>query len=226
MKLSAQFKDAAGDYLHLLERGYSPGKILPLVSSRYQLSGTERSMLYRGIFSNDKKAARLKKQVSFPVNPLHIDGFNVLITIASYLQGLPVFMACDGLLRDASYLRGKIQSITTFEPAVDLLFQNLQQIEGEHTIYLDKEVALHKKIDALLTNAGTGKVTQLNLVIVENVDEKLISIDQGSVCTSDTEIIEMTSSVIFDLARHAITARFNPDLFDLGGYLFSHNRRQ
>jgi len=223
MKLSAQFNDAAGDYLLLLERGYTPGKILPLVSSRYQLSGTERSMLYRGIFSNDKKSARLKKLVSVPVNPLHIDGFNILITIASYLQGLPVFIACDGLLRDASYLRGKIQRITTFEPAVDLLLQNLQHIEGEHTIYLDKEVALHKKIDALLTKGGLKKDTRLNLVIMENVDKKLISIENGSVCTSDTEVIEMTSSAVYDLARHVISARFHPDLFDLARYLFSHD---
>jgi hypothetical protein len=224
MKLSPKFKDAAEDYLFLLKRGYSAGKILPLVSSRYQLSGTERSMLYRGIFLHDTKTARLKMLVSVPVNPLHIDGFNVLITIASYLQGLPVFIACDGFLRDAAYLRGKIQSITTFEPAIDLLIQNLQHIEGEHTIYLDQEVALHKKIDALLAKRGIKKDTQPNLVILENVDKKLISVENGSVCTSDTEIIEKTSCVVFDLARHVISDRFNPDLFDLGRYLFAHDQ--
>jgi hypothetical protein len=214
MKLSASFRDASGDYLHLLERGYSSGQILPLVSSRYQLSATESSMLYRGVFTKAQSSARLKKLVSSPTAPLHIDGFNVLITIASYLQGLPVFLACDGCLRDAAYVRGNIQKITNFDRAAMMLLQSLNRINGKHTIYLDREVALHKQIAALLEQPN-----DLKLVIAEKVDEKLISIAEGVLCSSDTEIIEMASVAVFDLARYVITHHFEPDFFDLEAYL-------
>jgi hypothetical protein len=216
MKLSAQFRDAAADYLHLLERSYSPGKILPLVSSRYQLSSVERTMLYRGVFTQQQKAARQKKLVTMPRAPLQIDGFNVLITIASYLQGLPVFLACDGWVRDAAYVRGKIEMIATFDRAAGLLLQSLQRISGKHKIYLDKEVHLHEKIATLLEQSN-----DLKLIITEKVDKKLISIAQGVVCSSDTEIIEMASAAVFDLARYAITHHFEPVFFDLDEYLSS-----
>lgn len=215
MKLSAQFRDAAADYLHLLERGYSAGKILPLVSSRYQLSGVERTMLYRGVFTQQKKTARQKKLVTMPRAPLQIDGFNVLITIASYLQGLPVFLAGDGLVRDAAYVRGKIEMIATFERAAGLLLKSLHRIEGEQVIFLDQEVTLHNDIGQMLAGATSWDESKHRLAIIEKVDEALKLTDNGCICTSDSGIIDAANIPFFDLARYVLASNFNSDFFDM-----------
>ncbi len=215
MKLSAQFNDAAADYQHLLERGYSAGKVLPLVSNRYQLSGIERTMLYRGVFAQEQRVARRKKLATIPVAPLQIDGFNVLITIASYLQGLPVFLAGDGLLRDAAYVRGKIEMIATFEQATALLLKSLLHFEGGQMIFLDREVTAHKEIEKMLTAAAIWDHSTQRLIITEKVDKTLISSYSGCVCTSDTGIIDAANIPVFDLARHVLAINFFPDFFDL-----------
>lgn len=215
MKLSASFRDAASDYLHLLERGYSAGKILPLVSSRYQLSGVERTMLYRGVFTQQQKTARQRKLATMPGAPLQIDGFNVLITIASYLQGLPVFLAGDGLVRDAAYVRGKIDMIATFERAAGLLLISLRRIEGEQLIFLDREVTLHNHIGQMLARTPSWDKSRQRLAIIEKVDQALKLSDSGCICTSDTGIIDAANIPVFDLARHVLAENFNPDFLDL-----------
>ena len=42
-------KDAARDYRFLLNRSYPQKASIKLVGDRYQLSGQERSVLYRGV---------------------------------------------------------------------------------------------------------------------------------------------------------------------------------
>ena len=102
--LSEYFIDAVSDYLYLLEKNYPQKLILKIVGDRYQLSGTERSMLYRGIQrTEDCENRKMKICAGLTQNvDLFIDGYNVIRTIGSYLLGLTVFISMDGYLRDAS----------------------------------------------------------------------------------------------------------------------------
>ena len=92
------FLKAAFDYVYLTDRKY-PGKaILELVGRRYGLSGQERIMLYRGVFSLTESRSRqhkLKVSIRDTEQPLYIDGYNQLFTLAAYLNGDVVFESTD-----------------------------------------------------------------------------------------------------------------------------------
>ncbi len=101
---------AVKDYYYLTERGYPRKGVLMLVGNRYGLSDTQRTILYRGIASETRYRRRKKKLISsqkIQDQNLHIDGFNVLTTIASYLLGKVLFISSDHILRDASGMKGK-----------------------------------------------------------------------------------------------------------------------
>lgn len=218
--LTQNFHLAAFDYQFLLNRGYLPGSILEMVSSRHRLSSIERSMLYRGISSDaDQKlrAAKLMSKLKFsPDLKFYIDGLNVLITIASYLQGLPVFIAGDGMLRDASNLRGKIQIINRFDQAVELLISFLVSITPSKSIlYLDKQGETHQQINQSLINSSNWNDELIFIEISDQVDKELVTHKDGIVCTSDSEIIDATGCRVFDLAKAVLVNAFKPDFPDL-----------
>ena len=101
---SKGFQEAIVDYTYLIEKNYPRKTILKMVGDRYQLRSAERSMLYRGVCSRDESLNRKnKKLAALPENAvLHIDGYNVIRTIGSYLSGKQVFISVDGFLRDAA----------------------------------------------------------------------------------------------------------------------------
>jgi hypothetical protein len=218
--LDKSFQQAKRDYSYLLERVYSPGNILMLVSDHYGLTGVQRTMLYRGVSPNEENLRRIKKPVDEEFcrrKPLFIDGFNVLITIASYLQGLPVFLATDGFLRDASHTRGKIEAITCFEPAIGLLLKYLSEISPlKATIFLDLKVGIHRTISGKITELANHENCSVDILINDDVDNTLISMETGIVCTSDSIIIDRTQAKVFDLARNLLVKYFKPDFLDLG----------
>ncbi len=214
------FLRAAVDFRFLLNRGYLSGSILEMVSNRHCLSAIERSMLYRGIISDADQKLRATKVISelklSPDLKFYIDGLNVLITIASYLQGLTVFIAGDGLLRDASNLRGKIQKIHRIDQAVDLLISFLVSITPSKSIlYLDKQVKTHLQIIQSTINLSFWNDELFCIEISDHVDKELVAHKDGIVCTSDSEIIDATGCRIFDLAKAVLVSSFKPDFPNL-----------
>ncbi|MCK4287805.1 MAG: DUF434 domain-containing protein, partial [Bacteroidales bacterium] len=130
MNFSKDFQTAVNDYLLLLDKKYPQKAILKLIGDRYALNGTERSMLYRGITTSknaEKRAKKLISEKNIINQPIHIDGYNVLITIGSYLNGNLVFIGNDRYLRDASEIHGKIFRTELFERAVILILVYLEK---------------------------------------------------------------------------------------------------
>jgi hypothetical protein len=102
---------AIKDYKFLLDRGYPQKSILKMVGDKYQLSGTARSVLHRGVCSSAQIKSRKKKKIGetdLKNQVIHIDLYNILFVIGSYLNGTLVFVSNDGFLRDTSELHGKI----------------------------------------------------------------------------------------------------------------------
>ncbi|NCC72888.1 MAG: DUF434 domain-containing protein [Sphingobacteriia bacterium] len=218
--LSKYFQQAAGDYLWLLEKGYRAGSILELVGNHYQLPATERSMLYRGIQTEATRKKRAGKLIfeteTLAGKELALDGFNVLIAIASYLQGLPVFIASDNWLRDAAHLRNKIQKITRFADAIECLLAHLRVLNpGNVLIFLDKKADLHQQLKDFLLDSAFWKKDGFSIIVSDLVDEDLMAINSGILCTSDSEIIDHTTCRLFDLARNTLENAFRPDFVDM-----------
>jgi hypothetical protein len=128
MEVDEYFIRAVNDYFYLTQRGYPVKGFLMLVGNRYGLNSIQRSILYRGIASDGDNKRRMKKLITtieIENQHFYIDGFNVLTTIASYLLGKVVFISSDGILRDASVLKGKLTFSSKMAEAVMLLHQYL-----------------------------------------------------------------------------------------------------
>lgn len=217
MEFSDDFVNAAQDYFDLLNKKYPQKTILELVGNRYKLSRTERSMLYRGVASESENKLRAEKLIDERLTKnkvLSIDGFNQLLTIASYLNGDKVFISTDGFMRDASEIHGKVFRSELLERSIDLIKVFLISMNLECTvIYIDKQLNDHDTIKDYILNASNS--TKNDVVLSEQVDKELKSLSSGIIATSDSQIIEESKVKIFDLARYTLKFHFNPKITNL-----------
>jgi hypothetical protein len=220
MAISNSFNDAAYDYLYLLEKGYPRKAIIKLIGDRYSLSGTERTLLYRGLATAENRSARassLLEENGIKNKNLYIDGYNVLITIGSYLNGSLVFIANDHFLRDASEIHGKVFRTELFDRGIILIIDYLQKAEaGSAQFYLDRPVSKSGLLAGRVNQMLEEKSFPGKALTVRSPDYELKRLESGIVCTSDSTIIEKTNGKLFDLARHTLAYHFNPNFLDLG----------
>jgi hypothetical protein len=220
---SEAFAEAIKDYKLFLSKKYSQKALLKLVCDRYRLSVAERAMLYRGISAQNKANSRLEKLIGeseLKVEMLHIDAFNQLLTIGSYLLGRIVFLSDDGLLRDASEIHGK--AIDSFLPAraLEILMGYLSKSEiAGISLYFDKQVSGCEAFYDKLAKQLSDFILQPEIILSDTVDKDLINLPEGIICTSDSAIIKKSSLKIFDLARNTLEYHFWPKFFDLKSYL-------
>jgi len=219
MDLSPQFISAANDYLYLLEKKYPQKAVIKLIGDRYSLSGVERTMVYRGLTSSENKTYRsavLLHEQDIKAKTLHIDAYNVLITIGSYLNGSLVFVANDNYLRDASEVHGKVFRKSLYERGIQLLIEYLiaRQVYSVQ-FYFDKPVSQSGVLASKLKNSLHSSGLRGSAQTVNSPDYILKNLDNGIVCSSDSTIIDMSKRKLFDLARQALLYHFNTDFLNL-----------
>ncbi|MEA3478962.1 MAG: DUF434 domain-containing protein [Bacteroidota bacterium] len=219
MELSSQFNEAAVDYLYLLEKKYPQKAIIKLIGDRYTLPGKERTILYRGLTTNGNKkfrANRLLSETDLINQDIHIDAYNVLITIGSYLNGSLVFVANDNYLRDASEIHGKVFRTSLFDRGILMIidFLNSLNVCSVH-FYFDKPVSksgiISSKVNKILSDQGIEGDSRT----VDSPDYVLKHLENGVVCSSDSTIIDNTPGNLFDLARQTLIFHFKPDFLNL-----------
>ncbi|AIU69630.1 hypothetical protein TEU_04355 [Thermococcus eurythermalis] len=97
--------EAYRDIKYLLNRGYRKSVALNFVANHYRLGKEERHLLARCVFS-DSWIEEVRRKLLSPEEVmgkvLGIDGFNVLITLESLLEGRAILCE-DGLVRDLKY---------------------------------------------------------------------------------------------------------------------------
>ena len=227
MVLSENFREAASDYFYLAQKGYHPRGFIDLVGNRYGMTRHERTMLYRGIAPEFIAEKRRQKIISIEAasgQELFIDGFNVILTISSYLQGLPLFLSNDGFLRDASMMRGKIEMTNKIRESVNLIFEFLNTNSiSKANFFLDQNVEIHTEIIAIIKEFQSSESCKYEAHPTEKTDKTLSEISCGIVCTSDSGIIDSCKSPVFDLAFHVIQSRFNPHFVELQAILTEAN---
>lgn len=221
--LTENFRLAAWDYLYLLDRKYPQKAILKIIGDRYLLSGTERSMLYRGIAASQTATTRIKRfagLADLSGSELVIDGFNVLITIGSYLNGNAVFISNDGILRDASEIHGKVFRSALLDRSLELLNDFLFSIKPSTIVfYLDEPVAhsgdLCHQINLLLASKSIPGVAKT----CHSADYHLKICRSGILATSDSAVIDKAQVMLFDLPKHLIEHFYKPDFLDLREFI-------
>ena len=87
-------RQAAGEYLWILTKGYPQGPALKLVGDKFMLTRDMRQVLYRGVVPDGVAQTRRKKIGAVGKGDLVlIDTYNVLFTVNNYLLGRPLFLS-------------------------------------------------------------------------------------------------------------------------------------
>ncbi|NJE09200.1 DUF434 domain-containing protein [Thermococcus sp. M39] len=184
------------DLKYLLNRGYRKSVALNFVANHYKLKKEDRHLLARCVFSEKEIGYRKKKRK--PINfvngkILAVDGFNVLITLESVLEGKAILCE-DGFVRDLKYQRGYRVSEKTGE-ILFFLLKFLSKFNPKRVIFLyDKPVSKSGEV-AKLTNEIIERVGLSGAAETVNaVDFELKKFE--IVATSDLAVIDKVKYVV------------------------------
>ncbi len=195
---------AAEDLRYLLNRGYTRESAVRFVGDRFALGKPERIALYRCVHPSGEARRRLSKLLMpehLRGRRLALDGFNIMWTIYWTINGHPLLLCDDGVVRDITVARGRpsvekagaaagplLSALSALSPSsVALVFDEQISNSGEVSAYLNARL-LSSGIDS---RSSTSRTADLE-----------ISRTDGVACSSD--------SIVIDKAREA---------FDLAGYV-------
>jgi len=219
MEIKHTFRSAINDYQYLLNRNYPQKSILKIVGDKYRLSGQERSVLYRGICTDQQSNYRMHKIFTKPETDhlsLHIDTYNVLLIIGSYLNGRLVFLSNDGFLRDASELHGRKFRKDIMQKAEEVMFDYLQTLSiREINFYIDEPISFSGKLAMHLQERMKLLKLEGEAKTIKSPDYLLKNITTGVIATADSVIIDQAGPQIIDLPKRALEYQFSPRFLDL-----------
>jgi len=214
------FESALHDYRYLREEGYAEKASLKLVGDRHRLSRVERNTLFRGVIAEKIASARKKKLIqpeALAGLDLGLDWYNVLITVESYLRGLPLFVSDDGIIRDSSATHGSYRRTALTEKAFAAILEALQSLAPARLdAYLDSPIAF----SGLMAEEMRDRLSSLTIpfsVALEHTADYPLKSYRGVVASSDSIILDSAQRV-FDLPRYVVHATFGfnpPSLAEL-----------
>lgn len=165
----ARIREAAIDLRYLLGRGYAQKSAITLVGDRAQLHKRQRQLLMRAVTSPaDADAIRARVVALDDLREQHllIDGYNVLITLETAINGGPLVESDEGFLRDLSELHGTYRENDSTEAAIALvraLFEAAAPRAIE--IYLDRPIAFSarfaERLRAAFGASGSRAIVEL-----------------------------------------------------------------
>lgn len=157
-----KLQQAVKDLSWLWSRGYAEKSSLKLVGDRYRLQGRQRLAVAR--CSCSRQAASRRRLHALPEEAmkgksLHIDGFNLLITIESALSRGLILEGVDGCYRDIASIHGTYKRVTETEEAILLVGKALEELDVKGAAwYFDRPVS----------NSGRLKQTVIELAEKNN----------------------------------------------------------
>jgi hypothetical protein len=223
--LNIFFRNAVDDLIFLLDRRYPKKQAIELVGNRYRLDGDERKILYRGVFDTRSAERRRAKLCALSqVERILIDGYNVLITLESYLKGKMVFRSMDGYVRDIAGQYGDYTFDDFTKRSVDLLvqFMKAEFLKSSKTftggeLYLDYPVSKSGELAAYLRRKCEKAHLQIEVSVVRSPDFLIIEggAKKGTAAASSDTVIIDKVSLVFDVPAFIIGEVFGKEVFDL-----------
>lgn len=178
----------------LLGRGYAVPSALKLVGDRHQLRERQRMAVLRSSCSDAQRDGRASRQVDVAAlsgTSLHVDGYNVLITLEAALAGGVLMLGRDGCLRDLASFHGHFKRVSETEPAVRLLGEALRTWDvGEVVIYLDQPVSNSGRLVAAMREIAQAERWPWRVDSVPSPD---------AVLRRSTEIVATADSALLDV---------------------------
>ncbi len=214
------FSEAYCSYKYLRERGFPEKASIKLIGDRYRLTRAQRNCLFRGVIDAKTAGRRSAKTVQPPGiagRRLALDWYNVLITVESYLKGLTILLADDGVLRDSTAAHGSYRKGPVTEKALSAILEGVGALAPASVdVFLDSPIAFSGEMAEQLRLRLAGLPFPSLVSLDRSADFALKSYD-GIVASSDSVIIDRAHAV-FDLPRFvlarsfAFTPRSLPDL--------------
>ena len=221
-EFSPVFFSAAADYVYFLERGYADKPLLKLIGDRFGLSRRQRHILFRG-FSTGRDSLRRRSRLLKSIKGLqvHLDAYNVILTVMNHFLGNPLFICTDGLLRDVGENHGHIRDSRRFQRAMEQVCSWLAAQEPEAVLAVFDSPVSHSadhagRFKACMDAHGLSGDTDL----ARSADYVLKRRSEGIIATSDSVIIDATATPIVDIPRGCLESTFNtsfPDLYRIQG---------
>ena len=199
---------AARDIRYLLGRGYPKNSTIRFVADHYSLEKSRRYILSRNVLVPAIASARKRKRVPCTcVRDRHvlIDGYNVLITLESYLKGEDMWMGDDGFIRDnRGVFRSHVNDNETFR-SVGLMLSFLRKnATGEITVILDRQMSMSGQLALTIRQcmAETGMAGQVITSGSTDHDLKkarsyeIVASADGVILDAVAEVIDIPACVI------------------------------
>ena len=207
------------DLSWLGERGYAMPSSLKLVGDRHGLTARQRIAVRRSACSDRALAdrrARCVEPEALAGREVHVDGYNLLITIESALAGGVILAGRDGAFRDLASMHGSYRTMAETAAALELIGRTLHSLGAAPVRWaLDSPVSnsgrLAKRMDGIARESGWDWSVQL----LPDPDRALIDSD-GVVVSSDSVVLDGCSAWV-NLARHIIVSHVGQAwIVDLG----------
>lgn len=201
---------------------------MSLVGDRFRLTRRQRTILYRGVCSEEealRRKSRLVEPAAAADATLTVDGYNVLLILYHYLAGYPVFLCRDGLVRDAGLSRGRSARPEKLGQVARRLAETLAGASGPPEslrIVLDEAMS-HSRDHAGIIRSVWSEVDQetaggsdpaakrlprLEIRLSPAADAELAGAGEGFLATSDSQVIDRSRLPIVDLPRWVLEESF------------------
>ena len=201
-----KFKMAIEDFRYLLDREYDRESALKFVGDHYQLNKQFRLILYRCVYGFKKALEHKEKKVlkqDVCGRRIGIDGYNVLITVESSLQGKLVIFCDDYFVRDVSAVHGKHKITPVTLKALRLIAKTLKNLKPKSVgLFFDSQVSYSGKLASLAREIFLDEGLKGDFLAVKQADNQVLNYGDIAV-SSDTVIIDRVEK-IFDLAEEVL----------------------
>ncbi|CAB49355.1 DUF434 domain-containing protein [Pyrococcus abyssi] len=203
----ARLKEAYMDLKFLLNRGYRKKVALNFVCNHYRLPSLYRHFLARCVFSDYWILEVREKASSCKGEVLGVDGFNVLITIESLMNGEAIRCE-DWIIRDLKY-QGKYRISEKTEESIRLMLLAIKEVEPREVVIFYGASNPRSALVKRLTEESMRKLEiDGEVKLVKSPDFELKNFEY--VATGDVGIIEKAKHVV-DLPSYAsILIKQNP----------------
>ena len=197
---------ALKDYCLLLSKGYTPNASMKLVGDRFQLVDRQRLLVTRCACSDSQRESRQANELQpseLAGQTLHIDGFNILITLESALSNGFVFHGVDGCLRDMASIHGTYRRVNETRAAIELVGEYISSLDVATTHWwLDQPVSNSGRLMCLIDEIAADRGWNWQSELCKSPDFELKRINEITV-TADGIILDAVDRW-FNLAKHII----------------------
>ena len=204
------FRDAYTAYKYLRESGFPEKASLKLVGDRYRLTRIQRNCLFRGVVDRETAARRAGRVIppgAAAGREVGVDWYNVLITVESYLKGLTILLADDGVLRDSTAAHGSYRSGAVTGRAFAAVVEALHALAPARVdVFIDSPIAYSGRMAEQVRSRLAVLPCPVEAALDRSADFALKSYP-GVVASSDSAIMDRATAVL-DLPRFVLERAF------------------